>query len=172
MELRARYLLSNILSPYLAGTQKSLPFATSIEPVQPVHPCSLTRLYTAGWPNTKLIMDSSKNGNWASQFKKFSRQRLNAWLVTFCFVLAKFLFWYQSSAARVNVGSKNSKLYVVIIIFLACGQSYLLKWIFCLACSSADHLFWWAVMTFFFLFQYLYLYIICLCFSVSMLLFL
>ena len=37
------------VNPYPAGTKSDLvAFATSIEPHQPTHPCSLTRLYTVG----------------------------------------------------------------------------------------------------------------------------
>ena len=44
------------------------------------HPCSLTSLYTVGWPTSssyldipKMKMDSAKNGRWIFPFKKFGR---------------------------------------------------------------------------------------------------
>ena len=59
------------------------PKLISLCPGQPAHPCSLTRLYTFGWPTSsshfeipKMIMDSYKNGRWISPLKKFSRLRV------------------------------------------------------------------------------------------------
>ena len=42
-----------MFNPYPAGIKSNYTavFTTSIEPDQPAHPCSLTRLYTIGWPS-------------------------------------------------------------------------------------------------------------------------
>ena len=64
---------------------KVISFANCIEPGQPSHPCSLTKLYTVGWPTShivslislKVIMDSSKKRRWIIPFKKFSRLSVN-----------------------------------------------------------------------------------------------
>ena len=52
--------------------------------------CSLTRLYTVGWPTLsfhldipKIIMDSSKNRGWIIPFMKFSRVRVNSYFIDF-----------------------------------------------------------------------------------------
>ena len=51
--------------------------AAYIDPGQSAHPCSLTKLYTVGWPSSrnipKMIMDSSKNGRWVILLKQFKR---------------------------------------------------------------------------------------------------
>ena len=61
-----------------------LVFATSTEPGQSTHMCSLTRHYTIGWPTSrsclyipKMIMYSSKNRRWNIPFKKLGRLRVN-----------------------------------------------------------------------------------------------
>ena len=45
---------------YSAGIKSDKPFATSIEPGQPENPCSLTSLYTVGWPTSKSYLDIAK----------------------------------------------------------------------------------------------------------------
>ena len=69
---------------------KWLDFATSLEPGQPAHLCSLTRLYTAGWPTSgfhldipKMIMDSSQNRRHIIPFKKFSRLRVQGLIIPY-----------------------------------------------------------------------------------------
>ena len=54
----------------------------SLWPGQLAHPCSLTMLYTVGWPSfhilitLKIIVDISKTWRWIIPFKKFSRLRI------------------------------------------------------------------------------------------------
>ena len=48
---------------------KWLAFATSIEPDQSAHLCSLTRLYTVGWLTSSFHLDIPKNDN--GQFQKY-----------------------------------------------------------------------------------------------------
>ena len=61
--------------PLSCQNRKWIVFATRIERGQPAHLCSLTRLYTIGWPTLsshlnipKMIMDSSKNIRWIIPF--------------------------------------------------------------------------------------------------------
>ena len=54
--------------PLSCWNRKWLAFATSIEPGQLAHPCSLTRLYTVGWPASNFHLNISKNDN--GQFQK------------------------------------------------------------------------------------------------------
>ena len=68
---------NNDFNPYPA--EKLLTSAINIEPGQPVHLCSLTRLCTISWPTSdlhlytrKLIMDSQK----ISPLQKFSRVKV------------------------------------------------------------------------------------------------
>ena len=70
-----------MINPYPAGT-----FATSIEPGQPEHLCSMTRLYTVGCPTSSMYLDTPKidnglfkkmkDGLWISPLIKFSRLRV------------------------------------------------------------------------------------------------
>ena len=77
---KVKFFKGNLLfNPYLAETEW-LAFDTSIEPGQPIHPCSLTRFYAAGWPTSSSHLDipkndngHSKNGKWIIQIKKFRR---------------------------------------------------------------------------------------------------
>ena len=70
--------LTIYFNPYPAKPREWLAFAISIEPGQTAHPCSLTRLYTGGWPTSsfhldipKMITDSSENVRLIILFKKF-----------------------------------------------------------------------------------------------------
>ena len=71
-------VVKNFINPYSANT-----FATSMEPGQLAHPCSLNRLYTVGCPTLrfhlyipKMIMESAKNVRWIIPFKKFGMVRV------------------------------------------------------------------------------------------------
>ena len=93
--------------PISSLNRKWSAFATSIEPVQPAHLCSLTKLYTVGWPTSglhldilkKLIKNSSKNGKWIIPFENFSRLRVNRlwanhfWLIDYKRNLMYFKCW-------------------------------------------------------------------------------
>ena len=65
------------VEPLPCWNRKQLVFATSIEPGQPVCPCSLTRLFTVDlpawkfspWYPIKWKLDSAKNGWWIISFK-------------------------------------------------------------------------------------------------------
>ena len=69
---------------------------TQLEPnvISLNHQCSLSSLYTLGWPTSRshhdtpiMIMDSSKNGRAIIPFKKFSSFRLNDKLKVFMNVI-------------------------------------------------------------------------------------
>ena len=51
-----------------------LVFATRIEPGQPAHSCSLTRLYNVGWPTSCFHLDNPKDEN--EQFQKWKVDHL------------------------------------------------------------------------------------------------
>ena len=51
----------NNLNPLFSWNWKWSAFATSIEPGHPAHPCSLTRLYTVGWPISSSNLDVPKS---------------------------------------------------------------------------------------------------------------
>ena len=61
--------------------------ATSLEPGQPAHLCSLLladQLQVLILISLKLIMESSENGIWIIPFKKFSRLRATIALTEYC----------------------------------------------------------------------------------------
>ena len=117
--------------PFSCQNQKWLVFATSIDPGQPAHLCSPTRLYTVGWPTSsyhldipKMIMDNTKNGRWINPFKKFGRLRVNndkhlkyqylkyKFIICTCFnqslIICYLFFLYQYFARRLK--TKKPKL--------------------------------------------------------------
>ena len=81
---RTLYCADITYNTYPAGTESDLTFAINIEPGQPTHLCSLTRLYTACWPSSSCHLDVPKYDNgqfwkWKVDkysFKKFSRLRV------------------------------------------------------------------------------------------------
>ena len=80
---KCTFLYSEQFWPLSSCTQKWLGFATSIEPGQNEHTCSLTRLYTIYWPTSSSYLDipkkeiwKSKYWSWIIPFKKFSRLRV------------------------------------------------------------------------------------------------
>ena len=93
-------------------------FATSIEPGQSAHPCSLTKFYTIGWPTLnshldipKMILDSSKMESGlfhlrglitleSSQIQllfTFSKSPLNAAADVFCRFISFFIRHFSRS---------------------------------------------------------------------------
>ena len=50
---------SNLFLKKKSRAKKRLALATSIEPSKLAHPCSLTRLYTAGYPSSHLIISQN-----------------------------------------------------------------------------------------------------------------